>query len=745
MANYNVGNIEIGAVSNTKTALSDLDQIISKLNGIKNASTTTSKATTQINDSVKNTKTSVDSLSKSIKSTINLGKIYFLFNYLKRLGQGLVQLVGYASDFTETLNKFQVSFGDLYEQNLEYVNKLATAYGFSKQTLMDYQSTFNNMLKSLEGLSDETSATLSQTLTRMAIDYASLFNVSIERSMRAFQSVLSGSIRPIREVSGFDVSETSIFQVYKDLGGTKTMRQLNQLEKRLLRIIAIQQQMEKVGAFGDYSKTIETVANQLKIFQEQMKEFGATWGRLVLVKFKPVLQYLNGIIIALNELGALITKNISLTDGIDMDQEFAGLETNIADADQAVQELNESLTQLGLDQLNIIGGTGSVSTNLGVSQEILDALGKYQDQLDDVNFKAREISKEILKWFGYQYNANGELEKTGNNLENILTTLGTIVGVLIGGKIISSLGTILTSLQSIGGVVASIGAVPALIVAGIALIGVALTDLFLNGSKEGEQWINYLKNIWETSFIPAIESLKPILQSVFETLKIIYEDVVKPIASVIGDALVYFIIPAIGSILNLATSIASVLMPIIQFLVGTSAPVIEIILAGVKGILKVVEMISNLAFIMINGIAEGIKGFANIFIDGLNYIIRALNKLQWTAPDFLGGWKIGFDFAEIPKFANGNVATTPTLGMFGEYSNAKNDPEITSPRSIMADTFAETILPLVNAILKGDEQVVKAIKSQNLTLNVNGTKLAEATLDNYESVAIRRGKILFGK
>ena len=65
--------------------------------------------------------------------------------------------------------------------------------------------------------------------------------------------------------------------------------------------------------------------------------------------------------------------------------------------------------------------------------------------------------------------------------------------------------------------------------------------------------------------------------------------------------------------------------------------------------------------------------------------------------------------------------------------------------TVMADTFAETILPLVNAILKGDEQVVKAIKSQNLTLNVNGTKLAEATLDNYESVAIRRGKILFGK
>ena len=100
---------------------------------------------------------------------------------------------------------------------------------------------------------------------------------------------------------------------------------------------------------------------------------------------------------------------------------------------------------------------------------------------------------------------------------------------------------------------------------------------------------------------------------------------------------------------------------------------------------------------------------------------------------------------KIPYFAKGNVATEPTVGMFGEYANAKNNPEITTPQNIMRETFTETLVPLVNAILKGDNEVVKAIKNQNLTLNVNGRQLAESTINDFNDVAIRKGKILFNK
>lgn len=36
-------------------------------------------------------------------------------------------------------------------------------------------------------------------------------------------------------------------------------------------------------------------------------------------------------------------------------------------------------------------------------------------------------------------------------------------------------------------------------------------------------------------------------------------------------------------------------------------------------------------------------------------------------------------FAAIPKFANGALAYGPTLGLFGEYAGASNNPEVVAP------------------------------------------------------------------
>lgn len=74
--------------------------------------------------------------------------------------------------------------------------------------------------------------------------------------------------RQIRTTAGYDVSEASIYALYKELGGTKTMRQLDQLEKRLLRIIALQKQMGDTGALGDFAKTINFCGSNKKLLDK---------------------------------------------------------------------------------------------------------------------------------------------------------------------------------------------------------------------------------------------------------------------------------------------------------------------------------------------------------------------------------------------------------------------------------------------------------------------------------------------
>ena len=45
----------------------------------------------------------------------------------------------------------------------------------------------------------------------------------------------------------------------------------------------------------------------------------------------------------------------------------------------------------------------------------------------------------------------------------------------------------------------------------------------------------------------------------------------------------------------------------------------------------------------------------------------------------------------LPRLAKGNVAYDETLAIFGEYSGASNNPEITTPQNIMRDTFEDVL------------------------------------------------------
>ena len=762
MANYSVGNIEIGTVVNDK-ATDTLDNIINKINKINQMNVKLKKGTQSVNSGLNDTNEKLKKGTQSVNSGLNdtnkkldkisksidIGKIYLIFNYAKQIFGQITKLIKYSSDYVETLNKFQVSFGSLYEENLQWVNSLSKAYGFSRRTLMEYSATFNNMLSSLKGLNNEMSATISRTLTQMAIDYSSLFNRSIESTMLAFQSMLSGSIRPIRSSSGFDVSETSIFQVYKELGGTKTMRQLTQLEKRLLRIIAVQQQMQATGTVGDYAKTIESFSNQLRIFKEQVIELGSTWGKIFLVKLKPVLVYLNAIILSINAIGDEISKTIDLTGDFKLDEEFASMSTSVDSVSDSVDELENKLTQLSLDQLNVLGSS-TTSNNLGIDEKILNAVQTYKSNLDKISFKAQEISRKILQWLGYTYNENGELQKTDDRLSNIFTGVKVLIVSILGFKLSKRIMTIFNTIKNIKASGKPIISKLSIISAIVATIVGGFIDLY-NTNEEFKNKVDQ-----------TIASIGEGLSTIFDNIKPFFDYVTEALSYISGN-LVYGLLNVIESIVKLLTGDFSGAIDALKknfiSLGDTIAKVfgadnwatmmanIRVELISFKNFVynQIIRPIGNSYITSINSFLTSVEFEINELIKFINNFTKAVSQV-WTWAGIPGISPIGtVHFNKIPYFAKGNVATEPTVGMFGEYANAKNNPEITTPQNIMRETFTETLVPLVNAILKGDNEVVKAIKNQNLTLNVNGRQLAESTINDFNDVAIRKGKILFNK
>lgn len=727
MANYNVGNIEVGAIVNDSKALSQLEKLENKIKGLSNVNINLGGSSS----SISNISTQISSLASSIKGIFNFGKIYVAINYLKRFISYATKMVAYASDYAEALNKFEVSFGKLTEENLEFVEKLSKAYGLSKLTIMEYTSTFNNMLKALGQLSDDVSAKYARTLTQMAIDYSSLFNVPIDSAMKAFQSVLAGSVRPIRSASGFDVSETTIFAIYQQLGGSRSMRQLNQLEKRLLRIIAIQQQMTATGAIGDYQRTIESFSNQTRILKEQVTEFGSTWGKIILYYIKPAIQWINGLMIALNEVGDVITKNL-LDNGVDLEEEFASLEGGIEGVTEEVESLNSGLDQLGLDELNIIGG--GKATGVGSVEDIIgDAVSTYKTDLDNFSMRAKEISKAILSWAGYTYDADGNLVNAEETTEGILDNL-KIFGISIGSGgilagLIAAMPKIISGAQVVGKILSKIGGLFSgpigWIITAVVVAITKIIEMFKNKAPAALEWIESLKNVWDEMLVPAWNKIKRVFTQIFNTLKSIWDDVIGPIATMVGDVLFNVIIPALGFVLNAVASILDFVMPFITVLTAVLTPILRIILTVIRNIVNFINNMIQAIIRVFNLIVDGIFSIINPIIDFINKIISKLNSLGKSVPDWLGG---GWEIAYIDVL--GETDTTEELD---------DDSRGGTFREALRHSNQESILPVANAVLQGQNEIVKAIKRKNTNLIIDGKQLAETTYDYYLETANRKG------
>lgn len=174
-----------GALYSFSIILHDL-----KTKTIEKAQKEVKKLNTELDNSSNKGKKTKTTLEKAF----SLGKLYVFFNYTRKISRALASTVTMAMNFNETLNKFQVAMGNNYDRALTFVNNLTYAFNLSTESIMNYQSTFKNMLSSLGKLSEDTSYQLSETLTRMALDYASLFNVQVDTAMNQFQQVLAGQI-----------------------------------------------------------------------------------------------------------------------------------------------------------------------------------------------------------------------------------------------------------------------------------------------------------------------------------------------------------------------------------------------------------------------------------------------------------------------------------------------------------------------------------------------------------------------
>lgn len=402
-----------------------------------------------------------------------LGKWNYMINMARYYGRSLANIVQLSMDYVETQNLWQVANRNNLEMAEQFIQKMNKAYGVSEATLMNYQAIFKNMLSALGDLSDEVSSGLSMQLTQMALDFSSLYNVTIPSAMQKFQAVLSGQVRPIRSVSGYDITENTIFDLYAGAGGEKTMRQLSQIEKRLLRIVAVFDQMGSTGATGDMAKTIESASNQARIMNEQFQETMTWTGQIILMWMDSagVFQYINAVLITMKNVMKAIAVDLGYSDKNFLDNMVFSAE----EASEAVDEIQGKL--LSFDKFEALN---SKDTNiLGIDKTVLELLEKVKYETQDFQMEAQKLAETWTSW--WVDSDTGGLTSEAENLLDVMESIAITLGVLTGFNLTTKIGLLI---GKITGLTSAAKILDATLIAGILYSIMKAVDAF----KKGDVW-----------------------------------------------------------------------------------------------------------------------------------------------------------------------------------------------------------------------------------------------------------------
>ncbi len=183
-----------------------------------------------------------------------------------------------ASDMEESTNKVRVAFGKSSDEVEKFANTTLEAFGIAKADALEMSSLFGDMGTAL-GFSQGEAAGMSQTLVGLAGDLASFKNIGVAEAQTALVGIFTGETESLKRL-GIMTTEATLKNSDYFLSLNKTWKELTNNEKIQVRYNAVMEQT--ANAQGDFSRTSEGFANQLRVLQGNFKDLGAEIGEIML-------------------------------------------------------------------------------------------------------------------------------------------------------------------------------------------------------------------------------------------------------------------------------------------------------------------------------------------------------------------------------------------------------------------------------------------------------------------------------
>ena len=260
--------------------------------------------TTGVQNGVSAIKQSFNGLGSAVKKIGLLIGGAFAVGKLVQFGKECVEL---GSDLAEVQNVVDVTFTTMSDKVNEFAKNAMTSAGLSETMAKRYVGTFGAMSKSF-GFSEAQAYDMSTALTQLTGDVASFYNISQDLAYIKLKSVFTGETETLKDL-GVVMSQSALDQYALANGYGKTTSAMTEQEKVALRLAFVQKQLS--AASGDFIRTSDSWANQVRVMQLQLQSLKATVGQGLINLFTPVLRVIN---ILLGKLATLANAFKSFTE-----------------------------------------------------------------------------------------------------------------------------------------------------------------------------------------------------------------------------------------------------------------------------------------------------------------------------------------------------------------------------------------------------------------------------------------------
>ena len=190
-----------------------------------------------------------------------------------------------ASDYEESLNKVRAAFGSSSSSVEEFSKNAIDSLGLAEQSALDMAALFGDMATSM-GLTRPAAAEMSTSLVQLAGDLSSFKNINIEEVTTALAGVFTGETESLKRL-GIVMTEANVQAYALEKGIKKKLNTMSQAEKVALRYEYVLNVTK--NAQGDFARTSDGAANQLRALQQSVKQLGQQFGSVLLPILTPLI------------------------------------------------------------------------------------------------------------------------------------------------------------------------------------------------------------------------------------------------------------------------------------------------------------------------------------------------------------------------------------------------------------------------------------------------------------------------